>query len=102
MARENGGRGMCHLHCRRQDVAGDNASTAPESSADHVDWAGLPVNLDLVFSQRQRDKVYVQHLMRKRGAQLWSWLEDGAPPCVCDAAAEARRAQDSADSMSSR
>jgi len=39
-----------------------------EPGAERVDWAGLPVNLDMVFSQRQRDKVYAQHLMRARAA----------------------------------
>jgi sulfite reductase alpha subunit-like flavoprotein len=56
--------------------------------APEIDWAGLPINLDLAFSREQRDKVYVQHLMRKRGARLWRWLQDGAQPCVCEIAAE--------------
>jgi len=42
--------------------------------------------LDLAFSRDQRDKLYVQHLMRKRGAQLWSWLQDGAQLYVCGTA----------------
>ncbi|AFJ34886.1 hypothetical protein W7S_09555 [Mycobacterium sp. MOTT36Y] len=40
-----------------------------------MDWAGLPVNLDVAFSRDQRDKVYAQHLMRRR-------------LCVCEIAAE--------------
>ncbi|AFC48401.1 hypothetical protein OCO_20380 [Mycobacterium intracellulare MOTT-02] len=40
-----------------------------------MDWAGLPVNLDFAFSRDQRDKVYAQHLMRRR-------------LCVCETAAE--------------
>jgi sulfite reductase (NADPH) flavoprotein alpha-component len=44
---------------------------------------GLLTELDLAFSRDQRDKVYVQHLMRKRGAQLWRWLQDGARLYVC-------------------
>jgi len=47
---------------------------------------GLLTELDLAFSRDQRDKVYVQHLMRKRGAQLWSWLQDGAQLYVCGTA----------------
>jgi sulfite reductase (NADPH) flavoprotein alpha-component len=47
----------------------------------HAD--GLLTELDLAFSRDQHDKVYVQHLMRKRGAQLWSWLQDGAQLYVC-------------------
>jgi hypothetical protein len=56
---------------------------------DHVDWAGLPINLDFAFSQQQSDKVYRQHLMRKRGAQLWRGPQDAAQPCACDIAAQA-------------
>ena len=50
----------------------------------HAD--GLLTELDLAFSRDQRDKVYVQHLMRKRGAQLWRWLQDGAQLYVCGTA----------------
>ncbi|OBH04595.1 MULTISPECIES: bifunctional nitrate reductase/sulfite reductase flavoprotein subunit alpha [unclassified Mycobacterium] len=44
---------------------------------------GLLTELDLAFSRDQRDKVYVQHLMRDRGEQLWRWLQDGAQLYVC-------------------
>jgi sulfite reductase (NADPH) flavoprotein alpha-component len=44
---------------------------------------GFLTELDLAFSRDQRDKVYVQHLMRRRGAQLWRWLQDGAQLYVC-------------------
>ncbi|WP_077104844.1 bifunctional nitrate reductase/sulfite reductase flavoprotein subunit alpha [Mycobacterium terramassiliense] len=44
---------------------------------------GLLTELDLAFSRDQREKVYVQHLMRNRGAQLWRWLQDGAQLYVC-------------------
>ncbi|OIN79908.1 bifunctional nitrate reductase/sulfite reductase flavoprotein subunit alpha [Mycobacterium malmoense] len=50
----------------------------------HAD--GLLTELDLAFSRDQRDKVYVQHLMRKRGTQLWRWLQDGAQLYVCGSA----------------
>lgn len=50
----------------------------------HAD--GLLTELDLAFSRDQRDKVYVQHLMRKRGDQLWRWLRDGAHLYVCGTA----------------
>jgi sulfite reductase (NADPH) flavoprotein alpha-component len=50
----------------------------------HAD--GFLTELDLAFSRDQRDKVYVQHLMRKRGAQLWRWLRDGAQVYVCGTA----------------
>ena len=44
---------------------------------------GFLTELDLAFSRDQREKVYVQHLMRNRGAQLWQWLQDGAQLYVC-------------------
>jgi NADPH-dependent sulfite reductase flavoprotein alpha-component len=50
----------------------------------HAD--GLLTELDLAFSRDQTEKVYVQHLMRKRGAQFWSWLQDGAQLYVCGSA----------------
>ncbi|MBY0441832.1 MAG: bifunctional nitrate reductase/sulfite reductase flavoprotein subunit alpha [Mycobacteriaceae bacterium] len=48
--------------------------------------AGFLTELDLAFSRDQEDKVYVQHLMRRRGAQLWQWLQDGAHLYVCGTA----------------
>ncbi|OBF03067.1 bifunctional nitrate reductase/sulfite reductase flavoprotein subunit alpha [Mycobacterium sp. 852002-10029_SCH5224772] len=47
---------------------------------------GFLTELDLAFSRDQQHKVYVQHLMRNRGAQLWSWLQDGAQLYVCGTA----------------
>lgn len=55
-----------------------------EIQAMHAD--GLLTELDLAFSRDQQDKVYVQHLMRKRGAELWAWLQDGAQLYVCGSA----------------
>jgi hypothetical protein len=95
---ERGGPDTCPLRCRLRRGAGDAASTG--AAADQVDWAGLPVNLDLVFSQQQRDKVYGQYLRRRRGPQLWRWSENGLP-CPCDIAAGEQPAR-KADSMSSR
>lgn len=54
------------------------------SAQDRVDWAGLPINLDFAFSREKRDKVYAQHLMRKRWAQLSRRSEDEFPRCSCD------------------
>ncbi len=95
MARECDGpvrdakKALCPLKCRvRHDTASGNLPGDQAPARDQVDWAGLPINLDLAFSQQQRDKVYAQHLMRKRGAQLWRWLPDGAQLCVCDQAAD--------------
>ncbi|MFD9379443.1 molybdopterin-dependent oxidoreductase [Streptomyces sp. NPDC059999] len=44
---------------------------------------GTLSRLDLAFSRDQRTKVYVQDRMREHGAQLWSWLQDGAHFYVC-------------------
>ena len=83
----------CPLQCRRRHGG----------AGDRVDWAGLPVNLDLVFSLNQRDNVYVQHLMRKRKTKLWPWSQEGAQPCACELAADHGRAYpDEAESVSGR
>ncbi len=101
MARECDGpdrvmKSACPLQCRRHP---NGRASAPGQ----VDWAGLPVNLDMAFSREQRDKVYVQHVMRKQGSQLWPWLHDGAQPCVCEVAAEDGTLDpDAAGSMSGR
>jgi hypothetical protein len=77
---------VCPLQCRLRH--GATHSSDQGSAGDQVDWAGFPIDLDLAFSQLQRDKVYMQHLMRKRGAQLWRRLPDGAQLCVCEIAAD--------------
>jgi hypothetical protein len=75
------------LRCRlRHGAASDDPLSDQASAPDQVDWAGLPVNLDLAFSQEKRDMVYAQHLMRKRRGQRWS--RDVAQLCVCDIAAD--------------
>ena len=43
--------------------------------------------LDLAFSRDQADKVYVQHRLRERGAELYDWLQNGAHLYVCGAIA---------------
>lgn len=51
--------------------------------------------LDLAWSRDQKQKVYVQHLMTQRGAEIWQWLEDGAVFYVCgDASRMARDVDD--------
>jgi sulfite reductase (NADPH) flavoprotein alpha-component len=44
---------------------------------------GLLKRLDLAFSRDQEGKIYVQHRLLERAAELWSWLEDGAHLYVC-------------------
>jgi sulfite reductase (NADPH) flavoprotein alpha-component len=39
--------------------------------------------LDLAFSRDQNDKVYVQHKLYEKGAEIWSWLNQGAIFYVC-------------------
>jgi hypothetical protein len=83
----------CPLHCRFRQ------GTAP---ADQVDWAGLPVNLDLAFSQNQRDNVYAQHLRLRRGILLRRWSRDVAQLCVCEIADFERLGPDADRSVSNR
>ena len=88
MARGDAVNSDCPLQCwLRGGNASDALSNGLARARDHVDWAGLPVNLDLAFSQQQCDKVYRQHVMRKRGAQLSRWLPDTGHVCVCEAPA---------------
>ena len=44
---------------------------------------GFLSRLDLAFSRDQSRRVYVQHKMTERGADLWRWLQDGAHFYVC-------------------
>lgn len=44
---------------------------------------GFLNKLDLAFSRDQRRRIYVQDKMIDNGAQLWSWLQDGAHLYVC-------------------
>jgi sulfite reductase (NADPH) flavoprotein alpha-component len=51
---------------------------------------GLLSRLDIAFSRDQTERIYVQHRMRERSAELWSWLQDGAHLYICGATAMAR------------
>lgn len=44
---------------------------------------GLLTDLSLAFSRDQPEKIYVQHRLVERGADVWSWLQDGAHFYVC-------------------
>ncbi len=55
---------------------------ARDPDGEQVDWAGLPVNLDFVFSRNQRDKVYLQHLQRRRDPQLARRFGGGLRTCA--------------------
>ena len=41
------------------------------------------LRLDLAFSRDQERKIYVQHRMEERGADIWAWLQEGADFFVC-------------------
>jgi hypothetical protein len=85
---------VCPRHCRQRH--------ADAQAPGYVDWAGLPIDLDLAFSREKRDKVYMQHLVRKQGSQLPRLLRGSAQLCACDEAADDERVNtDSADSMAS-
>ena len=44
---------------------------------------GVLSRIDVAFSRDQPEKVYVQHKMWERRAELYAWLEDGAHLYVC-------------------
>lgn len=81
---------ICPVHGRPANGAANGDQAA---RADQVNWAGLPINLDFAFSREQRDKVYVQHVMRKQGRRLWPWSHDGTQVCACDVAAGSMSSQ---------
>ncbi len=58
--------------------------------------SGLLTKLDLAFSRDQEEKLYVQHLMLRSGAELWQWLEDGAHFYVCGDASRMAKDVDAA------
>ncbi len=58
---------------------------------------GVLARLDTAFSRDQPHKVYVQHRMRERGAELWRWLEGDAYFYVCGDAQ--RMAKDVEDAL---
>lgn len=57
---------------------------------------GTLTKLDLAWSRDQKEKHYVQHLMHQHGADLWSWLEDGATFYVCGDASRMAKDVDAA------
>jgi sulfite reductase (NADPH) flavoprotein alpha-component len=53
-----------------------------------VEWQryvkdGLLTNIDLAWSRDQDHKIYVQDKLREKGAELWSWIKEGAHIYVC-------------------
>lgn len=52
--------------------------------------------IDLAFSRDRPDKVYVQHALRRRGRELYDWIENGAHLYVCGDASRMARDVDAA------
>ncbi len=44
---------------------------------------GVLTKLDVAFSRDQAQKVYVQDKLRKHGAEVWQWLQQGAHLYIC-------------------
>jgi len=44
---------------------------------------GVISKIDLAWSRQGSEKVYVQHLMKKNGEEIWNWIEGGAYFYVC-------------------
>lgn len=57
---------------------------------------GVLKRLDLAWSRDQKEKIYVQNLMVKQGADLWQWLESGAAFYVCGDASRMAKDVDAA------
>jgi sulfite reductase (NADPH) flavoprotein alpha-component len=49
------------------------------------DWKerGVLDKHDLAWSRDGAEKVYVQHLMKKHGEEIWNWLDNGGYFYVC-------------------
>ena len=45
--------------------------------------SGLLSRAEVAFSRDQQQKIYVQHKLREKGAELFDWLNDGAHLYVC-------------------
>ena len=57
---------------------------------------GFLSRLDLAFSRDQAERIYVQHRMIEKGAELWEWLQDGAHLYVCGDASRMAKDVDAA------
>ena len=57
---------------------------------------GHLTRLDTAFSRDQVEKIYVQHRLVERAADLWSWLQDGAHVYVCGDASRMAKDVDAA------
>jgi len=44
---------------------------------------GVLTKINTAFSRDQKEKIYVQHKMQQRGAELYEWIQNGAHLYVC-------------------
>ena len=80
-------------HREAQGATGKNwlffgARTQREDFLYQLEWLRYLKNgslhqMDVAFSRDQDEKIYVQHRMAERGAELYEWLENGAYFYVC-------------------
>lgn len=62
-----------------------------------VEWQtfiedGYLHKIDLAFSRDQKDKIYVQHRINEKAAEVWEWIQRGAHIYICGD--ESRMAKD--------
>ncbi|MFD2255566.1 sulfite reductase subunit alpha [Luteolibacter algae] len=57
---------------------------------------GVLSRMDLAWSRDQKEKIYVQNLMIKEGAELWKWFQEGASFYVCGDASRMAKDVDAA------
>lgn len=57
---------------------------------------GTLSRMDLAWSRDQKEKIYVQNLMLKEGAEFWKWLQEGAAFYVCGDASRMAKDVDAA------
>ncbi len=53
-----------------------------------IEWqdfleSGALSRIDLAFSRDQENKIYVQHRIAERSAELWDWIQRGAHIYIC-------------------
>lgn len=54
------------------------------------------LQLDCAFSRDQSERIYVQHKMLEKSAQLWNWIKEGAYLFVCGDASKMAKDVDKA------
>ena len=57
---------------------------------------GVLSRMDLAWSRDQKEKIYVQNLMLKQGAEIWKWFQEGAAFYVCGDASRMAKDVDAA------